>query len=156
MQQRSRHLDSGSIAIAVCQSAKKSVAETLGSQLVPREGLVDFELGAAPTSNRERQRGRCRMRSRTSSSEKSLGGDSGLRQRALPDTTRFHDREPALENQAWRVHDGEKLERGGFRSDGLRPEVDDARRDGCERPEDEKAKVSIVGDDNARFRPRYL
>jgi len=55
-----------------------------------------------------------------------VGRRSGLRQRTLPDTTRlFHDRGPALENHAWRVHDREKPERGGFSSDGLRTEVEE-------------------------------
>ena len=39
------------------QGAKEGVAETLASQLVPREGLVDFEPGAASTSKSERHRG---------------------------------------------------------------------------------------------------
>ena len=32
------------------QGAKEGVAETLASQLVPRKGLVDVELGVAPNS----------------------------------------------------------------------------------------------------------
>ena len=89
MEHRRGHLDARSIAIAVVHSenvnevfanrvvdargkameagAKEGVAEPLASQLVPREGLVDVELGAAPNSNWERHRGRCRMRSRTCS-----------------------------------------------------------------------------------------
>ena len=39
------------------QGATQGVGETLASQLVPREGLVDFELGAAPTSKSECHRG---------------------------------------------------------------------------------------------------
>jgi hypothetical protein len=83
MEHRRGHLDARSIAIAVVHSenvnevfanrvvdalgkameagAKEGVAETLASQLVPREGLVDVD------SKWERHRGRCRMRSRTCS-----------------------------------------------------------------------------------------